>query len=83
MVRAKRKRFPGIYIVLALIVVAVALGFYGNRVAVQPKEITSTPQSPATPTFTETTPPESAATPPTNETVSTTPVATETTPATG
>jgi len=82
-VKAKRKMFPGIYIVLALIVAAVALGFYGNRIAAQPKEVASAPQSPATPTPTETPPPEPVATPPTNETLSTTPVATETTPATG
>jgi len=80
-VKAKRRKFPGIYIVLALIAASVALGFYGNKIAVQPSESTATPQIPSTLTPTETVPPETTLVPPTNETSSTAP--TETTPTAG
>jgi cytoskeletal protein RodZ len=52
-VKARRRRLPGIYVLLTLVAIAVALGFYGNKVVVQPSGAT-TPIATTTPLPTET-----------------------------
>jgi cytoskeletal protein RodZ len=71
-VKARRRRLPGIYVLLTLVAIAVALGFYGNKVVVQPSE-TTTPIATTTPLPTETESQLTTTTSPSNVSVSATP----------
>ncbi|MCC6046634.1 MAG: hypothetical protein LM571_00350 [Desulfurococcaceae archaeon] len=73
MVKARKRKLPGIYMLLTLVAIATALGFYGNKVVVQPSGTTTTSPT-TTPVSTETASQVTTALPLTNETVSVTPI---------